>query len=259
MKYEHLILDERGHVALVTISKPETLNALDMALLQEMHHLLHELSHRDDLRCIIITGEGKAFVSGADIAYMSGLDASEALAFGEAGCRVFSFVEGMPCPVIAAVNGYAFGGGCELALACDIRLGSERAQFAQPEVGLGITAGFGGTQRLPRTVGLGVAAELLYTGRRVKADEAKAIGLLNSVHPEGELMGAAWAMAEQIASNAPVAVRGTKSAIQHGMGMALNDAIAFENSRFSLCFATQDQKKGMAAFLNKEKYNYTGE
>ena len=208
----------------------------------------------DATRCVIITGAGeKAFVAGADIAEMSGLTKAEGKAFGKKGNDIFRKIETLPVPVIAAVNGFALGGGCELAMSCDIRIASENAVFAQPEVSLGITAGFGGTQRLARTIGVGKAKELLYTTSKVKAPEALALGLVNAVVPLESLMDEAMKLAEKIARNAPIAVRATKKAINDGLQVSIDEGVAIEEELFGSCFETQDQQNAMKAFVAKEK------
>ena len=208
----------------------------------------------DATRCVIITGAGeKAFVAGADIAEMSGLTKAEGKAFGKKGNDIFRKIETLPVPVIAAVNGFALGGGCELAMSCDIRIASENAVFAQPEVSLGITAGFGGTQRLARTIGVGKAKELLYTTSKVKAPEALALGLVNAVVPLENLMDEAMKLAEKIARNAPIAVRATKKAINDGLQVSIDEGVAIEEELFGSCFETLDQQNAMKAFVAKEK------
>lgn len=209
----------------------------------------------DVIRCLIITGAGqKSFVAGADIAEMSNLTKAEAEAFGKKGNDIFRKIETLPIPVIAAVNGFALGGGCELSMSCDIRIAAENAVFGQPEVGLGITAGFGGTQRLARLVPTGKAKEMLYACTNVKADEALRIGLVNAVYPAEELLPAALKLAGKIANNAPIAVRHTKKAINEGLEMGMDDAIVHEEKLFGGCFESEDQREGMAAFLEKRKH-----
>lgn len=247
------------YIAKVTINRPEVLNALDTALLDELECCFYQLGADTALRAVLLTGTGKSFVAGADIKAMSQLTPLAAKAFGEKGNRVFRQIELLPVPVIALVNGFALGGGCELSLACDIRIASQKALFGQPEVGLGITPGFGGTQRLTRLVGAGVAAELIYTARNIKAEEALRIGLVNQVVVPEELENTGLALAERIAQQAPVAVRSAKQAILRGMDSPLDVALTYESALFSSCFATEDQKAGMAAFLRKEKATYRGQ
>ena len=213
----------------------------------------------DNTRALILTGAGeKSFVAGADIGEMSTLTKAEGEAFGKIGNDVFRKIETLPIPVIAAVNGFALGGGCEIAMSCDIRLCADNAIFGQPEVGLGITPGFGGTQRLARIVGVGKAKEMIYTAFNIKADEAYRIGLVNAVYTQEELLPAAKKMAAKIASNAPIAVRACKKAINDGLDAAMDDAIVIEEKLFGSCFESEDQKNGMSAFLNKQKIKDLG-
>ena len=206
------------------------------------------------VRCVVLTGAGdKSFVAGADIGSMSTMTKAEGEAFGKLGNDIFLMIEGFPLPVIAAVNGFALGGGCELAMSCDIRICSDNAMFGQPEVGLGITPGFGGTQRLARLVGMGMAKQLLYTARNIDAAEALRIGLVNAVIPQAELLDAALKMAGQIAKNAPIAVRACKKAVNEGMQVSIDKAVEIEEKLFGDCFETHDQVEGMACFLSREK------
>ena len=208
----------------------------------------------DEIRALVITGSGeKAFVAGADIGEMSTLTKAEGEAFGKKGNDVFRKLETLPIPTIAAVNGFALGGGCELSMACDIRLASEKAKFGQPEVGLGITPGFSGTQRLPRRVGVAKAKELIFSGKQIGAEEAKRIGLVNEVYAAEELLNKAVEMAKSFTANAPIAVKYSKACIDRGMQMDIDNGIALENELFAMCFATEDQKEGMGAFLEKRK------
>lgn len=239
-------------IAVVTITREDALNALNAEVLGELSSALDQ-AVADHARCLVITGAGRAFVAGADVAAMATMTHAEAEAFSELAHSVFRKLETLPMPSIAAVNGFALGGGCELALACDLRLASEKAIFAQPEVGLGITAGFGGTQRLPRLVGPGFAKEMLYTTARVDAARALAIGLVNAVHaPEG-LIAAAMEMAAMIARQAPIAVRATKQAIADGAAVDMDAAIKVEVAAFASCFETADQREGMGAFVEKRR------
>jgi enoyl-CoA hydratase len=250
---EYIKLQAQGPVLLITIDRPGALNALNRQVLGELKDAIDSVDF-NVTRCVVITGAGeKAFVAGADIAEMQMMSKTRAKEFGLFGNSVFLALEKLPIPVIAAVNGFALGGGCELALACDIRIASENASFGQPEVSLGITAGFGGTQRLPRIIGEGRAKQLLYTGARIKAQEALEIGLVNQVHPAEELMEKALALANTIAANAPIAVRGTKLAINLGRAMDMEAAVALEADYFSACFESKDQREGMSAMLEKRK------
>ena len=241
---------EREGVVVVTISSPATLNALNSTILDELDRFVTDLDPATT-RVLVITGEGKAFVAGADISEMAHLSEAEGLAFGRYGARVFKKIEDLPFPVIAAVNGFALGGGCELAMACDIRVASAKARFGQPEVGLGIIPGFSGTYRLPKLVGQGIAKELIYTGKMIGADEALRIGLVNCVVAPEELMGAVDALVASILKNAPIAVGYAKACINENYDLDVDESIALENQYFSKCFATTDQKEGMDAFLNK--------
>lgn len=256
--YQHLKTEEQGSVAILTISAPKSLNALNSTILGEMDQYLTQFDC-NKYRCLIITGDGeKSFVAGADISEMATLSMLEAQAFGSRGAAVFRKIETLHVPVIAAVNGFALGGGCELAMACDIRICSDNARFGQPEVGLGIIPGFSGTVRLSRLVGMGMAKQLIYTGKNIKADEALRIGLVNAVVPQAELMDKALEMANQIAANAPLAVKAAKLCINEEYDMDADSAIQNESVIFGRCFLTEDQKQGMQAFLTKGKYQFQG-
>ena len=257
MKYEKLIIVKQGHICIIRINNPDSLNALNSAILNELDIAFTEISHDNELYCVIITGEGRAFVAGADISQMKTMNAIEGKSFGEHGAAVFRKIEQLNKPVIAAINGFALGGGCELAMCCDIRIASSKAKFGQPEVGLGITPGFSGTQRMTRLVGAGKAKELIFTGNIINANEAKEIGLVNQVTEPEKLMETALEMAKKIASNAQLAVAFSKEAIERGQQADMDTAIEIEASLFGLCFATQDQKEGMAAFLEKRKPVFT--
>lgn len=252
----HILLEKKDHVAIATVNRPKALNALNSEVLNDLNTLLDEIAADPEIRVLVLTGSGeKAFVAGADIGEMSTLTKAEGEAFGKKGNDVFRKLETLPIPAIAAVNGYALGGGCELAMACDIRLCSDTAVFGQPETGLGITPGFGGTQRLARLVGPGMAKQLVYSARNIKADEALRIGLVNAVYPAEELMPAAEKLAETIAKNAPIAVRACKKAINEGLEMPMDEAVALEEKLFGSCFETADQKEGMQAFLEKRRHD----
>ena len=250
---EFINYEAEGAVAVLTINRPKALNALNSAVLDEINEAIDAVD-LNTIRALIITGTGeKSFVAGADIGEMSTLTKEQGEAFGKKGNDVFRKIETLPIPVIAAVNGFALGGGCELSMACDIRICSENAVFGQPEVGLGITPGFGGTQRLARTVGVGMAKQLIYTARNIKSAEALRIGLVNAVYPLEELMPAAKKMAGIIASNAPIAVRNCKKAINDGLQTDIDNALVIEEKLFGDCFETEDQKYGMAFFLDRNK------
>ena len=249
---EYIVYEQKGAYAVITISREKALNALNSQVLDELDKTLDGVN-LDEVRCLILTGAGsKSFVAGADIGEMSTLTKAEGEAFGKKGNDVFRKLETFPIPVIAAVNGFALGGGCEISMSCDIRICSDNAVFGQPEVGLGITPGFGGTQRLARLVGPGMAKQMIYTARNIKADEALRIGLVNAVYTQEELMGAAE-MAAGIAKNAPIAVRNCKKAINDGLDADMDEAIVIEEKLFGDCFESYDQKEGMAAFLEKRK------
>ena len=242
-----------GHVAVITINRPKALNALNEDVLKDIEAAFDAVD-LSEIRAIILTGAGeKSFVAGADIAAMSVMTKEQGEHFGKFGNDIFRKIETFPVPVIAAVNGFALGGGNELAMSCDIRICSDNALFGQPEVGLGITPGFGGTQRLARIVGPGMAKQMIYTARNIKADEAYRIGLVNAVYPQEELMDAAKKLAAGIAKNAPIAVRACKKAINDGLDAVMDDAIVIEEKLFGSCFETEDQKAGMGNFLEKDK------
>ena len=250
---EFVLYEVKGTTGIITINRERALNALNSTVLEELDQTLDAVN-LEEVRCLILTGAGqKSFVAGADIGEMSNLTKEEGEAFGKKGNDVFRKLETFPIPVIAAINGFALGGGCEIAMSCDIRICSDNAVFGQPEVGLGITPGFGGTQRLPRLVGAGMAKQLIYTGRNIKADEAFRIGLVNAVYTQEELMPAAEKMAAGIGKNAPIAVRNCKKAINDGLDADMDAAIVIEEKLFGDCFETEDQKYGMAFFLDKNK------
>ena len=245
--------EQQGAVAILTIDRPKALNALNPDVLADLKAAFEGID-QNTVRCVVLTGAGdKSFVAGADIGSMSTMTKAEGTDFGKLGNDIFLMIESFPLPVIAAVNGFALGGGCELAMSCDIRICSDNAMFGQPEVGLGITPGFGGTQRLPRIVGLGMAKQLLYTARNIDAAEALRIGLVNAVVPQAELMDTALKMANNVAKNAPIAVRACKQAVNEGMQVSIDKAVEIEEKLFGGCFETHDQVEGMACFLSREK------
>lgn len=263
---EFVLYEQKGQIATITINRPKALNALNSVVLDELNAVIDAVD-LNEVRCLILTGAGeKSFVAGADIGEMSSLTKAEGEAFGKKGNDVFRKLETLPIPVIAAINGFALGGGCEIAMSCDIRICSDNAVFGQPEVGLGITPGFGGTQRLARLVGPGMAKQMIYTARNIKAAEALRIGLVNqvvsaTVDEAGEVVTTAQAnliataekMAVGIAKNAPIAVRNCKKAINEGLEVGMDEAIVIEEKLFGDCFETEDQKYGMAFFLDKNK------
>ncbi|MEE1113735.1 MAG: enoyl-CoA hydratase-related protein [Eubacterium sp.] len=241
-----------GAVGIITINRPKALNALNSEVLNDLEAVFDGVD-LETVRCLILTGAGdKSFVAGADIGQMSTLSIAEGAAFSKLGNDLFLKIESFPIPVIAAVNGFALGGGNELAMSCDIRICADNAIFGQPEVGLGITPGFGGTQRLARLVGMGMAKQLVYSALNIKADEALRIGLVNAVYTQEELLPAAKKLAGKIAKNAPIAVRNCKAAMSIGIEQGIADAVATEEDFFGKCFETEDQREGMANFLRKK-------
>ena len=249
VKYE-----PKGNIAYLVIDREKALNALNSQVLADLDAALDAVD-LSEIRCLIVRGAGeKSFVAGADIAQMKDLSKAEAEAFGKQGNDVMRKLETFPIPTIAAVGGYALGGGCELSMSCDFRICSDTAVFGQPETGLGITPGFGGTQRLARLVGPGMAKQMVYTARNIKAEEALRIGLVNAVYPLEELYSAAEKLASQIAANAPIAVRASKKAINEGLDLAMDEAVVVEEKAFGSCFESQDQQEGMDAFLEKRKH-----
>ena len=245
--------EQRGPIGVLTMNRPEALNALNEQVLRDLNAALDAVEANDEVLVVILTGAGRSFVAGADIGQMKDLTPVQAKKFGSYGNQVFLKLENFPKPVIAAVNGFALGGGCELSMACDIRLASEKAKFGQPEVGLGITPGFGGTQRLARIVGVSNAMELILTAKTINAARAQELGLVSHVYPPEELMDKAMELAQAIAANAQVAVRQSKAAIRRGLQTDMYTGAAYEAEAFGLCFATEDQKDAMTAFVNKEK------
>lgn len=253
-------LSHDGPLSTLTIHRPEKLNALNRQVVGELYQAVTEVRSRRDVRALIVAGSGeKAFVAGADISEMREMRFEQARAFAAAGHAALDALEQLPFPVIAAVNGFALGGGCELALACDFIYASDRAKFGQPEVKLGVIPGFGGTQRLLRRVGIARARELIYTGATISADEALRIGLVNRVVPAADLMNTVREVALQAAQMGPLAVAEAKKVLREGEGRSLRDANAFEIEGFAGCFETTDQKEGMSAFLEKRTANFTAE
>ena len=259
MSEDLVLLHVAEGIAIVTINRPKQLNALNVDLLLRLRETLHECGGRDDVRVVILTGAGeKSFVAGADIAAMSAMTPRQAFAFAELGQSVFNTVEALPKAVIAAVNGFALGGGCELAISCDIILASSRAKFGTPEVNLGVFPGFGGSQRLPRLLGKARAKEVIFTGEMFDAARALAIGLVNRVCPPEELMGEAQNLARTIMAKGPVAVGLAKQSIEAGYDLDLDRALLIERNLFAQCFDTDDQKEGMSAFLEKRPPDFKG-
>ena len=255
---EPVRLERRGSVALLTLARPEVLNALDRATLECLLGRARSLSAADDVRAAVLTGDGRAFAAGADIQEMRGMDPEAALAFSELGHRALAALEALPFPTIAAVNGFALGGGCELACACDWIYASARARFGQPEVGLGLVPGFGGTSRLPRRVGVAWAKELVTTGEPIDAETAQRIGLVNRVFPPDELLNAALRVAEGIGRRGPRAVALAKHLLENGQDADVRVAHALEQSVFGFVFSTPERAEGIGAFLEKRAPKFPG-
>lgn len=259
MEFQNLLYRVEEGVATVTLNRPEKLNALNQATLADLERAFDALEADSAVLAVILTGAGeKAFVAGADIGELAGLGAAQGKEFAQKGQVLFARIERSPKPIIAAVNGFALGGGCELAMACHMRIASETAQFGQPEISLGLIPGYGGTQRLPRLVGRGVALELLLTGDRIDAARARELGLVNAVVPADKLAEAAKALAKKVAGKAPVAAAYLIQAVSLGCEMALPEACQLEATLFGLCCSTQDMKEGTSAFLEKRKAQFQG-
>ncbi len=257
MEYTNLLVEKTEAIATVTVNRPKSLNALNKETLLEMRDCFGTLAGDRSVRVVIITGAGeKAFIAGADISFMQALTPEEGRAFGRLGHEVMRLIEYLPQPVIAAVNGFALGGGCELAISCDMRFASTNAKFGQPEVNLGVIPGFGGTQRLPRLIGKGLAGELIFSGNIIDAEEACRIGLVNRVFAPENLMDECQNLARRIASRGPCAVRLCKEAVNNGIEMDLRRACAYEADLFAHCFTSVDQKEGMKAFLEKRSPDF---
>ena len=258
MAYELLTFDVADRIATITVNRPDKLNALNDALMAELGVAMQEAVHRGDVAAVLLTGEGRAFVAGADISELVDQNAVDGKARAERGQRTFRLFEASPKPTLAAVNGFALGGGCELAMACHIRIASEKAKFGQPEVKLGIVPGYGGSQRLPRLVGKGRALELLMTGDMIDAAEAHRIGLVNRVVASDALVETSRTLLKTIIANGPLAVAHCIEAVDRGLDMGLDDAIALEASYFGLLSASADKQEGMRAFLDKRSATFTG-
>ena len=259
MDYQNILFAVEDGIATITINRPKALNALNQATVSELKDVVEKIAADKAIKVVIITGAGaKSFVAGADIKEMASKNAAEGREWGQFGQNVFTEIENLPQPVIAAINGFALGGGCELACACDFRYAAENAKFGQPEVGLGITPGFGGTQRLPRVVGRGYGKEMIFRANMIDAQEAHRIGLVNKVVPQEELMDTCKKVAKEIMGNAPIAVQLAKTAINRGINCDVVTGIAYEDEVFALCFSTADQKEGMDAFVNKRAKHFQG-
>jgi len=246
-------LEQQGHVGILTIDRQEALNALNSQVLSDLDAALDQVEANEEIYVVILTGAGRSFVAGADIGEMKQFSSIDGRNFGIHGGNVFLKLENLSKPVIAAVNGFALGGGCEISMACDIRLASEKAKFGQPEVGLGIIPGFGGTQRMARIIGTGPAMELIYTADTIDAQRALEIGMVNHVVPADQLMDEAMKLAQKICTNAQKAIRASKLAIRRGIDCDISTAVSYEALAFATCFGTEDQKEGMQAFLEKRK------
>lgn len=252
--FKNILLQAKQDIAYIYLSRPSALNALNSEMLDELAEAFTEIeSESANYRAVVITGEGKAFAAGADIAEMQHFSSEEAKQFSLKGAKLYRKIELFPMPVIAAVNGYCLGGGCEMAMACDIRYASEKAKFGQPEVGLGLIPGFSGTQRLPRLVGPAVAKELIFSARTIPAEEALRIGLVNKVLAPEELLPAVEKLIDEIAQRSPNAVRLSKEAINRGLATSLDAALAIESDLFGQCFTSPERDEGIRAFLSKEK------
>lgn len=251
MEFKNLLLEKSNGTCTVKINNPKSLNALNSEILSELGTVFDQIKNDEEIQIVVLTGEGKAFVAGADIDYMRDLNMEQAKKFSEDGSRLFRKIEMLNKVVIAAVNGFALGGGCELAMACDIRIASSNAKFGQPEVGLGIIPGFSGTQRLPRLVGLGRAKELILSAGHIGAAEAYRIGLVNKVTDKENLMEETYKLADKIKSNSRFALKFAKESMNRGVETDIETGIAYESNVFGLCFASEDQKEGMTAFLEK--------
>lgn len=259
MTYRNVIVERTDGVATVTVNRPEVMNALNNVTLDEIQRAISELAADDAVRVVVLTGAGeKAFVAGADISELAPLTPTAAEAQARRGQAVCDGLEQMGKPVVAAINGYALGGGCEIAMACTLRIAADTARFGQPEILLGLIPGYGGTQRLARLVGSGRALEVMLTGQPIAADEAWRIGLVNRVVPAAELLGMVQELAQQLAAQAPIAMRYILAAVRDGLGMTLSDGCALEASLFGLAAATEDWREGTRAFLDKRQPRFTG-
>src|ERR1700758_2013610 len=259
MIFENILLEKKNAIAYVTVNRPKVLNALNMATMEELRAAFHDIKNDAAIRVVILTGSGeKAFIAGADISELAKHDAVSGKEYTHRGQSVLNLIENLGKPVIACINGFALGGGCEIAMACTMRLASDNAKLGQPEVKLGIIPGYGGTQRLPRLVGKGIAMQLLLTGEMISAQEAHRIGLVNEVVPAGQLISRAEAVAQAIIKNAPLAIQYCLEAVNHGMEMTQQEGLFLEASLFAVCCATEDKKEGTSAFMEKRAANFAG-
>jgi enoyl-CoA hydratase/carnithine racemase len=259
MNYQNIKFETRNKIAYVTVNRPDKLNALNMATMEELRAAFTAIKEDAGVRVAILTGEGpKAFVAGADIGELSKHNTISAKEYTHKGQAVLDLIENLGKPTIACVNGFALGGGCELAMACTMRIASDNAKLGQPEVKLGIMAGYGGTQRLPRLVGKGIAMQLLLTGDQIPASEALRVGLVNEVVPQADLIKRAEEIAAKIIANAPLAIQYTMEAVNHGMEMTLQEGLYLEATLFGVCCSTEDKNEGTKAFLEKRAANFTG-
>jgi enoyl-CoA hydratase len=257
-EFTHLHYDQKGKIVFITLDHPSVMNALSQHLILELNNAFDLVSSDTSVSGVVLTGRGKAFVAGADIAELTAIDGVQAEQFTRVGQRLFEKIESLGKPVIAAVNGYAFGGGCELAMACTLRIASEQAKFGQPEVKLGIIPGFGGTQRLPRLVGIGRAMQLILTGEAIGAEDALRIGLVNEIVGDDRLITRAEEILLQISANAPIAVRLAMEAINRSRDTTVSDGLAIERALFSICAGTEDKREGASAFLSKRPPRFSG-
>src|SRR5579884_1183075 len=259
MNFENILLEKKSAIAYVTVNRPKVLNALNMATMEELRAAFHDIKNDTAIRVVIFTGSGeKAFIAGADIGELSKHDAVSGKEYTHRGQNVLNLIENLGKPVIACINGFALGGGCEIAMACTMRLASENAKLGQPEVKLGIIPGYGGTQRLPRLVGKGIAMQLLLTGEMITAQESHRIGLVNEVVPAAQLIPRAETIAQAIIKNAPLAIQYCLEAVNHGMEMTQQEGLYLEATLFAVCCATEDKKEGTTAFLEKRPANFAG-
>jgi enoyl-CoA hydratase/carnithine racemase len=259
MNFENILLEKKNSIAYVTVNRPEVLNALNMATMEELRAAFHDIKNDKNVRVVIFTGSGeKAFIAGADIGELAKHDAVSGKEYTHRGQSVLNLIENLGKPVIACINGFALGGGCEIAMACTMRLASENVKLGQPEVKLGIIPGYGGTQRLSRLVGKGLAMQMVLAGEMISAQEAHRIGLVNEVVPPGELIARAKAIAAKIIANAPLAVQYAMEAVNKGMEMTLAEGLYLEATLFGVCCATEDKTEGTAAFLEKRAAVFKG-